>query len=131
MAVALNCGTGSSSLNAEVNALERLQMVRGLNSSYFGFKVEVVHAAGTMLGNFQSALDESLVDDHLCCDVRQFTPLPGFHLLSHGLEVSLHSVDADRDAVDERERLRVLREHRSEYAWDNVAKLKLTTALTP
>jgi hypothetical protein len=37
-AVALNCGTGSSSLNAEVNALERLQMVRGRNSSYFGSK---------------------------------------------------------------------------------------------
>jgi hypothetical protein len=31
-AVALNWGIGSSSLNAEVNALERLQIVRGLNS---------------------------------------------------------------------------------------------------
>src|ERR1700716_1527652 len=29
---------GSSSLNAEVNALERLQIVRGRNSSYFGSK---------------------------------------------------------------------------------------------
>jgi len=37
-AVALNCGTGSSSLNAEVNAFERLQIVRGRNSSYFGSK---------------------------------------------------------------------------------------------
>src|SRR6266849_4507708 len=34
MAVALNCGMGSSSLNAEVNAFERLQIVRGRNSSH-------------------------------------------------------------------------------------------------
>ena len=36
----------------------------------------------------------------LCGHVRQFASLPGFHLLSHGLEVSLHSVNPDRDAVD-------------------------------
>ncbi len=38
LAVALNWGMGSSSLNAEVNAFERLQMVLDLNSSYFGSK---------------------------------------------------------------------------------------------
>jgi hypothetical protein len=38
LAVALNCGIGSSSLNAEVNALERLHIVRGRNCSYFGSK---------------------------------------------------------------------------------------------
>jgi hypothetical protein len=37
-AVALNCGIGSSALNAEVNAFEELQIVRGRNSSYFGSK---------------------------------------------------------------------------------------------
>ena len=36
LAVALNCGIGSSSLNAEVNAFERLHIVRGWNSSYVG-----------------------------------------------------------------------------------------------
>lgn len=40
------------------------------------------------------------VDDHLGCDVRQFTSLPGFHLLPHRFEVSLHSIH-NRDAVDE------------------------------
>jgi hypothetical protein len=35
-AVALNCGIGSSSLNAEVNAFDRLQIVLALNSSYCG-----------------------------------------------------------------------------------------------
>jgi pyruvate dehydrogenase (quinone) len=37
-AVALNCGTGSNSLNADVNAFERLQNVRGENSGYWGSK---------------------------------------------------------------------------------------------
>src|SRR5436305_8932434 len=37
-AVALNCGIGSNSLNADVNALDRLQSVRALNSSYCGLK---------------------------------------------------------------------------------------------
>ena len=37
-AVALNCGICSSSFNAEVNAFDRLHIVRGWNSSYFGLK---------------------------------------------------------------------------------------------
>ena len=37
-AVALKRGTGSSSLKAEVNAFERLHIVRGWNSSYSGSK---------------------------------------------------------------------------------------------
>ena len=37
-AVALNCGIRSSSLKADVNALERLQIVSGRNSSYFSSK---------------------------------------------------------------------------------------------
>ena len=38
VAVALNCGMAPSSLNADVNAFERLQIVRGRNSSHFGSK---------------------------------------------------------------------------------------------
>jgi hypothetical protein len=69
------------------------------------FEVEVMHAAGEVLGSFQSAFDKGLVDHHLGGDVSQFAHLPGLHLLSHRLEVPLHSVNADGDAVDERERL--------------------------
>ena len=36
LAVALNCGIGSSSLKADVNALDRLHRVRARNSSYRG-----------------------------------------------------------------------------------------------
>ena len=38
LAVALNWGIGSSSLNAEVKAFVRLQIVRGWNSGYCGSK---------------------------------------------------------------------------------------------
>ena len=41
------------------------------------------------------------------------TTLP-CHSLPPGLEVSLHSINAHRDAVDERERFRVFRQHRRE-----------------
>ena len=37
-AVALNCGMASSSLKADVKAFDRLRIVRGGNSSYFGSK---------------------------------------------------------------------------------------------
>ena len=52
--------------------------------------------------------------------IRQFTLLPSFYLLSHRLEVSLHSINSNRDAVDGRERFRVFREHKSKHAGDNV-----------
>jgi hypothetical protein len=64
----------------------------------FWFKVQVVHGAGEVFGTLESAL-ERLVDHHLGGDVRQLTFLPGFHLLSHRFEVSLHPVNPDRDAV--------------------------------
>ncbi len=38
LAVARNCGMASSSLKAEVNAFDRLHMVRGANSSCWGLK---------------------------------------------------------------------------------------------
>ena len=91
-------------------------------------EVEVMHAAGKVLWSFQSAFDKGLVNDDLGGDIGQFASLPGFDLFAHRLEVSLHSVNANRDAVDERERLRVLREHGSEHSRDNVAKLKLSSA---
>jgi len=70
-------------------------MVRDRNSSY----------RGKVLGRFQFAFYKSFVNDRLRGDVGQFTFLPGFDLLSHRLEVPWHSINAHRDAVDERERL--------------------------
>ena len=42
LAVALNCGTGSSFLKALVKALDRLHMVRAENCGYCGLEVEPV-----------------------------------------------------------------------------------------
>jgi hypothetical protein len=64
----------------------------------------------------------SATSPNLGCHIRQFTLLPSFYLLSHRLEVSLHSINSNRDAIDERERFRVFREHRSEHAGDNVSR---------
>jgi hypothetical protein len=43
----------------------------------------------------------------ITASVRQFTSLPCFDLLSYRLEVSLHAIDTNGDAVDKRERLRL------------------------
>jgi len=40
-------------------------------------------------------------------NIRELAPLPCFYLLAHGLEAPLHAADANRDAIDKRECLRV------------------------
>jgi len=52
------------------------------------------------------------------------TVRPCLHLFAHRLEVSLHSINANRDAVDERKRFRVFGKHWSEHARDNVSKFR-------
>ena len=47
-----------------------------------------------MFWSFECALDKRFVDDHLRGDVCQLFSLPGFHLLSNWLKVSLHPVNA-------------------------------------
>jgi len=49
-AVALNWGIGSNSLNADVNAFERLQIVLDRNSSYFGSKYRSCTVRARCLG---------------------------------------------------------------------------------
>src|SRR5712692_9214729 len=71
-------------------------------------------------GSVRAAKGERIIRRISC---QENPSLPGFHLLSHRLEVPLHSIHADRDAVDERKRLRVFREHGSEHAWDNASEL--------
>jgi hypothetical protein len=66
-------------------------------------------APGELFRRIRFAFDECLVDDHFNRDIGQLTSLPRFHLLTDGLEVALHSIHADRNAIDQRKRLRVLR----------------------
>ena len=71
---------GSGSLNTDVNACERLQIVRGLNSSYCGDE-EVVQPARQVLGRLQFALDERFVNHNLGGDIGESAPLPSFYLV--------------------------------------------------
>src|SRR6266536_845835 len=75
-----------------------------------------MHTASKVFGRFEPTLNERLVNDHLGGDIRQFTSLPSLYLPSHGFEVSLHSIHANRDAVNQRERLGVFCQHRREVS---------------
>jgi hypothetical protein len=114
---------GSSSLNAEVNAFERLQTVRGPEFLVLRFEVHIMYGLGEMFWSLKSALDKRLINDDLGGDVRQFASLPGLDLLSHGLEAALHPVNANRNGVNKRERLRVFCERGREDAWNDVASI--------
>jgi hypothetical protein len=63
-------------------------------------EVQIVHRASKVLGSFELALNERLVDDNLGSDIRQLSSLPGLHLFLHGFEVALHPVHTHRDAID-------------------------------
>jgi hypothetical protein len=77
------------------------------------------------------ALHKRFVDDHLGGGIRQFAFLPRFHLLSRGFEVALHSVDSDRDAINQRKRFRVFGEYRSKHAWNNVSEFWVSVSNFP
>jgi hypothetical protein len=66
-------------------------------------EVKVMYGVSQVFRSLQPALHKCLVDDHLCRDVRQFASVPHFDLLSHRFEVPLHTVDTNRNAIDERE----------------------------
>ena len=68
-----------------------------------GLELQVMYGTSQVLGSFEPALDERFVNDHLGGNVRQFASLPRLYLFSHRLKVSLHSINANRDAGDERE----------------------------
>jgi len=72
----------------------------------------------------KSPLDERFVDHNLGCDIREFAPLPRLHLFPHGFKVALHPIDAGRDAIDQRERFRVLGKHRRQRTSNNVSRFR-------
>jgi tetratricopeptide (TPR) repeat protein len=85
-------GTTSSS-NPKVHAICHLHLVQNFLALKRLPDALASFAEWEKVRNF--ALDERFVDDHLCGDVRQFTSLPRFHLLSHRLKVSLHTVNTN------------------------------------
>lgn len=122
LAVALNCGMGSCFVNADVTAFERLHIVQRPEFLVLGLEVEIMHDASQVFRSFQLSLDKSLVEDNLCRDVRQFTSVPGFHLLPQRVEVFLYAVHADGNIVDQRGQLRVFCEPWGKHTRDNVSQ---------
>ena len=73
-----------------------------LGIPHTSLEVEVVHRSRQVPRSLQFGLDERLIDDHFRGVIAEFAVLPRLDLLSHGLEVPLHPVDTDRDAINER-----------------------------
>jgi len=57
---------------------------------------------------FQLTFYKGFIDDDFRCDIAEFTPLPRLHLFPHRFKVALHPIDADRNAIDQRERFECL-----------------------
>jgi hypothetical protein len=64
-------------------------------------EVEIMHRPRKVFGSFQFAFDERLINNYFGGDIREFRSLPQLHLLSHGVKIALHPVDAYRDAIDQ------------------------------
>ena len=82
MAVALNCGTGSSFLKALVNALDKLHIVRGREFLVLRFKIQPVDIGQETPGRFQLAVYKGRIED-------QFRPLIGDLRLSPVFDLAL------------------------------------------
>ena len=123
LAVALNCGIGSNSLNAEVKGVGETPDGSQFKLLVSRLEVKVMHGPRQMFWSFKVAFHERFVDDDFCPDIGEFAPLPCLCLLSHRLKVPLHPIHSDRHAIDQRERLRVFGKYRRKHARDNVAKL--------
>jgi|HubBroStandDraft_5_1064220.scaffolds.fasta_scaffold02083_5 hypothetical protein len=63
-----------------------------------------MYRARNVFGSFQLALDERFVDDHLRCDIREFTFLPRFYLLSHRLKLRcIRSTPTEMQSMSEKD----------------------------
>ena len=84
-----------------------------------------MHCACQVLWSLELPLNECFVDDYLGGDIGEFAFPPSLYLFAQGLEVALHSINTYRDAIDQRERLRVFGEYRRKHAGDNVSKMRV------
>jgi hypothetical protein len=92
--VALNWGIGSSSLNAEVKAFDRLSL-RAPAQSYNWWT-----RRARCFGASKSSSMNPRYMIFGCC-IGQLLCAPHLDLAAHRLEISLHSADADRDGIDQ------------------------------
>lgn len=73
-------------------------------------EIEFVNLPHQVFRDVKVAFNERTIDDQLCCRCNQLLSAPSFYLSPHRFEVTLHTVNANREAVFEREVFRVFRE---------------------
>jgi hypothetical protein len=78
-------------------------------------KVEIMHSPREVLGKPRLLLDEGLIDQQLGRRRGQLHRTPLVHLLLQRPEVPLHPIDADGQAVFEREVLGMLSQNGSVF----------------
>jgi hypothetical protein len=94
LAVALNCGTGSSFLKALVKAFDKLHIVLAENSGHCGSKYSRLDLRQQASWRFQLAVDERRVQDQHCGIVGDLGLPPQFNLALQGPGIPLDSVPA-------------------------------------
>ena len=64
-----------------------------------GIQVVVVHHSSQVLGHLQITFDEASIDDEFRGLMGKLSRTPSLNLPAHRLEIALHTVDADGNAV--------------------------------
>jgi hypothetical protein len=95
LAVALNWGTGSSFLNALVNAFDKLHMVRKANSGYSGSKYSRWTSGKEALRSVELAANECRVEDQFRLGIADLGLAPRLDLALHRLKVPLDTIHSD------------------------------------
>src|SRR5689334_1051946 len=73
----------------------------GLEFFVLRIEIEIVDPPGEMFRHVEFALDERLINDHLCGDSAEFRLPPRFDLLLHWAEIPLHPIHADGNRIEE------------------------------
>ena len=93
--VARNCGMESSSLNADVNAPDWLDIGPGVEGRVLRTGIDLMDSPRQVFRDLQIPFNECPVDRQLCRRWGQLLCSPAFHLPPHRLELTLHPVHAE------------------------------------
>ena len=89
-----------------------------------GYEVVPVNITGEMPWHIELTFNKGTVDYQPRLVVRDLSRTPSLDLMAERFEASLDAIHADRQRVNHRKILRMLRQNWCEHAWDNVAKLE-------
>jgi len=94
-------------------------------------EVGFMHAPRQMFRRFELSLNEGAIDDELRIAVIDLVSSPGCNLTLHRVEVPLHAIHSNAQSIRQAKPARVLGEHGSEHAGDNVTESSDASLLGP